>query len=405
MAKKSKVSDSSTAEQKFDATKNADFFNSIETGNLYDENKDKFDQLEFMDTECYPLNAILSGDLFNGFPLNRITMFAGAQAVGKTFFLVRSFAKRCNDEGRFLYYIDTENAIDDAFLLSFGLKKGMFKVLKCSTVEEVREQASIIVAKVEEFAKKNPGVPVPKVAMVLDSQGNLTTKKSIEKTAEGNAAKDMTKQVELKRLYAELTTRMGIFGIPFVLTNHIYANIGGYGDPTTIAGGSGALYNSSIILQLSKAKVSEGEKEDRVRLGSIITMKAVKSRFVREQSEIKLYLAYDTGLNRYYGLHILAEKAGLLEEFNKSHEDLGVVKPVGLGQGTKYVLKDPNVDPSKWVICNNKTLHTKEGIGTILNPINEWVKLNFKMVNNDAMYLLDDDKKNEELLSDIEGDE
>ena len=41
-----------------------------------------------IDTGSYVLNAVLSGSLFGGVPNNKITVFAGETATGKTFFVL-----------------------------------------------------------------------------------------------------------------------------------------------------------------------------------------------------------------------------------------------------------------------------------------------------------------------------
>lgn len=349
------------------------------TGNLYADNKHLWPEDEFVDSQCYVLNAIYSGDIFKGPPRNRVMMLAGQQAVGKTFFIIRGHVKPLVDNGIFVYYIDTENALVDSDIEAFGVNPNGFKILKVSTVEDVRKQiSSIIQPHFDKFEKTKKQSDIPAIAFIMDSQGNLTTNASLAKTAEGKDTKDMTKQVELKRLYSELTVKLGLMNIPFILTNHVYANIGGYGDPLTIAGGSGALYNSSIILFLKKVK----EVENGVRKGSIINIKAIKSRYVKEgMCEVSLYLSFETGFNKWYGLHLLAEKAGLLEELDeKKHTALGVVVPIsGLGRKSKWVIKNPYKDASTWVVCGEVDLHKESTIGTILNPINEWVNSNFKL--------------------------
>ena len=45
---------------------------------------DTSDVSEYIDTGCYTLNALLSGDIFGGLPSNKITAIAGESATGKT---------------------------------------------------------------------------------------------------------------------------------------------------------------------------------------------------------------------------------------------------------------------------------------------------------------------------------
>jgi RecA/RadA recombinase len=65
-----------------------------------------------MDTGSYLLNAALSGSIYGGVPNNKITVFAGESATGKTFFvlgLVQQFLKDNPDAG--VIYYDTEAAV------------------------------------------------------------------------------------------------------------------------------------------------------------------------------------------------------------------------------------------------------------------------------------------------------
>ena len=47
-------------------------------------------------------------------------------------------------------------------------------------------------------------------------------------------------------------------------------------------------------------------------VGNIITAKNLKSRFTKERQYVKLRLRYDTGLDKYYGLLDIAERAGII---------------------------------------------------------------------------------------------
>jgi hypothetical protein len=78
-----------------------------------------------------------------------------------------------------------------------------------------------------------------------------------------------------------------------------------YGEQTEMGGGSGLKYAASTIMHLSKSK----EKDGTDIVGSIIKVKANKSRFTKENSLVATRLFYDArGLDQYYGLLELGEK-------------------------------------------------------------------------------------------------
>ena len=375
-----------------------EFFNSIKTGNKFADSKKKAEAI-YIDTGCYAFNAAYSGDMTKGFLADRISMLAGEEAVGKTFFTIFGHALPLAKEGYFIYYIDSENSVTDEMLETYGLEPGSFKIIHESTVEETRERLAILLDQIEE-AMDTSTENKNKCAFVLDSVGQLTTMKSMGDASDGKYTRDFTKQSELKKLFAVTTTRMGFLGIPFILTNHVYQGMG-FIPTKEIAGGSGALYASSTILMLRKKQMKEQVK-DAVRTGSIITAKIRKSRWCREGLEVCFYLDFATGLNKYYGIHLFAEQAGLIEEWADKHEKMGVPPAVwtykGKPKGKIYVCKNPSLEPSKWVAVYERDLHTEKGIMSIFEPVNEWVKANFKLSKpNETIEVDPEDDENPEL--------
>ena len=95
-----------------------------------------------------------------------------------------------------------------------------------------------------------------------------------------------------------------------IVTNHIYANVGGYGPAHVQSGGTGMMYSASTIIELSKSKEKEGTEI----VGNIIKAKTFKSRLSKENQEVQIRLYYDErGLDRYYGLLELGQLGGLWE--------------------------------------------------------------------------------------------
>ncbi len=124
-------------------TNTFDFFNDLKTGNKQADSGKGKKVNTWIDTGCYSYNALISGDLTKGFPGNRVVMLAGEEAVGKTFFAAYGFCKPLVEQGYFIYYIDTENAIDSDFLEGFGLPENSFKVLGEDTDKHKRMRADV----------------------------------------------------------------------------------------------------------------------------------------------------------------------------------------------------------------------------------------------------------------------
>ena len=366
------------AENKDTPKKPVDFFKKIKTGNVLADSHKKIITKSYIDTGSYVLNAMFSGDMTVGFQDNRIHMLAEKQSAGKTLFFMYCFCKPMYDLGYHIYWIDSENAVTHEDFEGFGIDADRVTIIKESVVEKVTERVNKIVLQIEaarEAGKDN----VHKCMFVLDSQGQLDTEKSRADVTSGKGVKDMTKQQKLRAMYNNFTQRIGDLDIPFCVTNWLYENIGGYGEKKKVAGGHAGLYAASNIFLLTNLKAIESEKHT----GTIFRIKIYKSRTCRLAKEANIYLDFSKGLNKWYGLHTFADEAGLIdtckkvEEVEKKYPKITVPK---LGAGDKYVLKHPDKDESEWIVCNKKTLHSKEGIGFLFDPINEWVGKNFKLL-------------------------
>jgi hypothetical protein len=60
----------------------------------------------------------------------------------------------------------------------------------------------------------------------------LSTNKEISDALAEKDTRDMTKAQLIKGAFRMLTLKLGQAKIPMLVTNHIYANVGGYGAPT-----------------------------------------------------------------------------------------------------------------------------------------------------------------------------
>jgi RecA/RadA recombinase len=255
---------------------------------------------EWIDTGNYLLNAQLSGTLFGGYPNSRSICLAGESGTGKTF-LTLNACREAQKMGYNIIYMDSEAAVDEDIVRNFGINPDTFRYQPVSTPQEVRH----FVTNLCDTIKKAKGSEIPKIMLVLDSLGNLATNKERTDAITGSEKKDMTKQQELRSLFRVITTDLAEIKIPFIFTNHTYASIGSYIPSQTISGGGGAIYNASVILQLSKSSLKEGDDAATAagvqKTGIIVTSKAAKNRFARP-IPIKFHISFYKGMNRYVGL-------------------------------------------------------------------------------------------------------
>jgi RecA/RadA recombinase len=286
----------------------------------------------FISTGSYSFNALLSGSIYGGIPDNKIIALAGEQATGKTYFalnVVREFLD--SDPTAMVLYFDTEQAITSEMLDSRGIDRSRVAVLPVATVEEFRHQCVLSVDKYLETDSKSR----PRMMIVLDSLGMLSTEKEMNDTAEGKGTRDMTRAQVLKATFRVLTIKLGYARIPLILTNHTYDVVGAYIPMKEMGGGSGLKYAASTIIYLSKKK----DKVDNEVVGNIIHCKTNKSRMTKQDKMIDVQLNFETGLNKYYGLLDIALKYGI---FNK------VSTKIQLPDGKTAFESQINKNPEKY---------------------------------------------------------
>ena len=259
----------------------------------------------FIDTGSYVFNALVSGSLFGGIPSNKITALAGDSGTGKTFFclsVVRHFLDTDPNAG--VIYFETESAISKKMIESRNIDSKRLVIFPVDTIEEFRTQAVRIIDKYMEQPKEER----KPLMFVLDSLGMLATNKEVEDASNDKNVRDMTKAQLVKSVFRILTLKLGKANIPMLVTNHTYDVVGAYVPTKEMGGGSGLKYSASTIVYLSKKK----EKDGTDLVGNIIKCEAKKSRLTREVSKVETRLFFDErGLEQYYGLLELGERAGL----------------------------------------------------------------------------------------------
>ena len=259
----------------------------------------------WIDTGSYVINAQVSGTIFGGIPNNKITGLAGAEATGKTYFLlnmIRSFQKNHPDAAVAFY--DTESATTKEMMESRGIRVGQILLNEPEYVQQFTTRSV-------NALNAYHGIPQPKppLMMALDSLGNLPSLKELEDTTSGEEKRDMTRSQAIRSAFRVLTIRAARAKVPLVVTNHTYSTMDKY-NPVAIAGGGGMRYAASTIMLLSKLKDKELERSE----GTIIKSVLAKSRFTREKTEVRTRLTFRDGLDRYYGLLALGIEVGVLRK-------------------------------------------------------------------------------------------
>lgn len=276
---------------------------------------------EWIDTGSYALNAIISGSLYGGIPMGRLTGFVGPESCGKTL-MANKIMANAQKKGMHVAYFDTEGALDESTAARLGCDPSKIKHVPSEITEQCRNE---IVQLLESIVQNNLQ---GKVLLVVDSLGNLITAQEKKKIDEGSDTPDMGNRARsLKSLMRAITHAAKKAKCPVIFTNHIYE------DPSQLhpsaikkqAGGSGPLYMASVIVQMSKkTERSEDSKNKDSNTNTTLISKGIngltlralttKNRFVTPFLEIEMYLNFRTGLNKYSGILEMAEGYDVIQK-------------------------------------------------------------------------------------------
>lgn len=270
---------------------------------------------DWIDTGSYALNGIISGNIFGGIPVGRVTGIVGPSGTGKTLIMTKIMANAIK-KGYIPIYFDSENALDSITAQRLGCDISKIKHMPIEFVEDCKNQIATILTKLIEKNLKR------KVIIIIDSLGNLLTRKELEDSLENKSAMDMgLKAKMIGSLLRMATTRAAKAEIPIVFSNHIYSSPQEmYPSVVKIqSGGLKPLYISSVILQLSTTNEKVDEKTTAANMSqkfSGINLKALttKNRFVVPFLETNMYLNFKTGLSPYKGLLDMAKNCGIIQQ-------------------------------------------------------------------------------------------
>jgi RecA/RadA recombinase len=273
--------------------------------NVLEDGRNSSEISDYIDSGSLMFNALLSGSLFGGLPGNRVTCFAGETSVGKTYFTLDILHRFLTDRpDGIVSYFDTEAAVKKSTFEQHGCDPSRIAIVEPETVEQFRNLALKILEAYSATDEKTR----PKMVMVLDSLGMLSSEKEMTDSLDGHNVVDMTRPKAIRATFRTLTLKLAKARVPLIMTNHTYDSTNPYAGGKQIAGGGGVKYAASSIIVLSRKKEKEGTEV----IGNIITAKAEKSRLSKENSSVELKLTYKHGLDRHYGLLDLATRHGIL---------------------------------------------------------------------------------------------
>ena len=239
-------------------------------------------------TDVPMLNVALSGSVEGGLSPG-VTILAGPSKHFKTSFALKiasAYMKQHSDAVMLFY--DSEFGSPQSYFEMFGID--MERVLHCP-ITNIEELKFDITNQLEEIKKDD------KVIIVVDSLGNLASKKEVEDALNEKAVADMTRAKQLKSVFRIITPHLSMKDIPFIGIAHTYDTQEMF-SKKVVSGGTGLYYSADDIWILGRRQNKEGTSI----VGYDFVINVDKSRYVREKTNIPISVTWEGGVDAYSGL-------------------------------------------------------------------------------------------------------
>jgi RecA/RadA recombinase len=261
-----------------------------------------FSEKEMTPTEVPMINVALSGDPDGGLTPG-LTVLAGPSKHFKTSFallMAGAYLKQHSDA--VLLFYDSEFGSPQSYFESFGIDTDRVLHTPITDVEQLKFD---LVGQLENIDRND------KVIVVIDSIGNLASKKELEDALHEKSVADMSRAKALKGLFRMVTPYLAMKNIPLLAVNHTYQEIGLF-PKAVVSGGTGIYYSADNIWIIGRQQQKTGTEIK----GYNFVINVEKSRFVKEKSKIPITVTWEGGIAPYSGLLDVALAGGYVQKPN-----------------------------------------------------------------------------------------
>ncbi len=255
-----------------------------------------FKNQDMVTTPVPMINVALSGDPDGGLT-SGLTVLAGPSKHFKTSFgLLMAAAYLKKHEDAIVLFYDSEFGSPQSYFESFGIDADRVLHTPITNVEELKFD---IVNQLEQIEKDD------KVIVVIDSIGNLASKKELDDAMNEKSVADMSRAKALKGLFRMCTPYLSMRDIPMIAINHTYQTMEMF-SKAVVSGGTGIYYSADNIWILGRQQDKDGKEIK----GYNFIINVEKSRFVKEKSKIPVNVTWEGGISKYSGLLDAALESG-----------------------------------------------------------------------------------------------
>jgi RecA/RadA recombinase len=257
-----------------------------------------FGEKTMVKTEVPMINVALSGDPQGGLT-SGLTVLAGPSKHFKTSFaLLMAGAYLKEHKDAVMLFYDSEFGSPQSYFEAFGIDTSRVLHTPITDVEQLKFD---LIGQLENIERKD------KVIVVIDSIGNLASKKELEDALNEKSVADMSRAKALKGLFRMATPYLTMRDVPLLAINHTYQEIGLF-PKAIVSGGTGIYYSADNIWIIGRRQNKKGTEVT----GYDFVINVEKSRMVKEKSKIPVSVSWDGGIERNSGLLDIAIAGGFV---------------------------------------------------------------------------------------------
>ena len=297
-----------------------------------------FNEKDMIKTDVPMINVALSGDIDGGLSAG-LTVLAGPSKHFKTSFallMAGSYMKHHKDAVMLFY--DSEFGSPQNYFSQFDIDPSRVLHTPITNVEELKFD---LVNQLENIDRDDH------VIIVIDSIGNLASKKELDDAMNEKSVADMSRAKALKGLFRMATPYLTMKNIPLLAVNHTYMEIGLF-PKAVVGGGTGIYYSADNIWIIGRQQDKKGTEIQ----GYHFVINVEKSRYVKEKSKIPITVSWEGGVEDYSGLLDVALAGGYVEKPSNGWYAIVDQETGELGQKVRY---GDTLGQFFWIDIFNKT--------------------------------------------------
>lgn len=265
----------------------------------------------WISTGSYIMNKIISGDYLNGIGQGKLAMLVGPSGAGKSF-ITGNIIKSAQEAGYGVYVIDSENALDDAYLEAIGVDINSNYIY--SGVSTIAQTVKMLSKFLKEYRDSKETLPF---LIVVDSLDAMLTDGMKDKFEKGETVGDQGQHVkQLKAMLAPIMQEVKDLDVAVLCTKQVFKSqkLNAGNSPITEWEMSEALlYAFSQVLLITRLLL-KNESDSKIFDGITLRVFGRKTRFTKPFQRAAIAVPYSTGMDPYTGVLEAAVALGVVTQ-------------------------------------------------------------------------------------------